>query len=178
MTIQITYPAPGESPPLKISMPFILLTGVLPISLARKCISFNFHQIPESNPASFKQTSLFPHPRKRPSRAAFPAHGLLGSRLVHPIHTRPGLREPTRLTYRPTYSSSKTAKPVHSSFTAVSCSAFRPVNWFKCPFNTLFSRYWRSNPPLNSDPACIAFRSLSASRFLGFVHRPGAGGAG
>ena len=34
------------------------------------------------------------------------------------------------------------------------------------------------NPSLNSDPACIAFRSLSASRFLGFVQRLGAGGAG
>jgi hypothetical protein len=34
------------------------------------------------------------------------------------------------------------------------------------------------NPALNSDPACIAFRSLSTFRFLGFVQRPGAGGAG
>jgi hypothetical protein len=34
------------------------------------------------------------------------------------------------------------------------------------------------NPPLNSDPACIAFRSLSASRFLGSAQRLGAGGAG
>ena len=34
------------------------------------------------------------------------------------------------------------------------------------------------NPPLNSDPACFGFRSLSTSRFLGFVHRLGAGGAG
>ena len=34
------------------------------------------------------------------------------------------------------------------------------------------------NPPLNSDPACIAFRSLSTSRYLGSVHRLGAGGAG
>ena len=34
------------------------------------------------------------------------------------------------------------------------------------------------NPPLNSDPACIAFRSLSTSRYLGFVQRFGAGGAG
>jgi len=34
------------------------------------------------------------------------------------------------------------------------------------------------NPPLNSDPACIAFRSLSTSRFLGFVQRLGAGVAG
>ncbi len=34
------------------------------------------------------------------------------------------------------------------------------------------------NPPLNSDPACIAFRSLSSTRFLGFVQRLGAGGAG
>ena len=34
------------------------------------------------------------------------------------------------------------------------------------------------NLPLNSVPACIAFRSLSASRFLGSVLRLGAGGAG
>jgi hypothetical protein len=34
------------------------------------------------------------------------------------------------------------------------------------------------NPPLNSDPAYIAYRSLSSSRFLGSVHRLGAGGAG
>jgi len=39
------------------------------------------------------------------------------------------------------------------------------------------SNYW-PNPPLNSDPACIAFRSLSTSRFLGSVQRLGAGGAG
>ena len=31
------------------------------------------------------------------------------------------------------------------------------------------------NPPLNSDPACIASRSLSAFRYLGSVHRLGAG---
>ena len=36
----------------------------------------------------------------------------------------------------------------------------------------------RPNPPLNSDLAYIAFRSLSSSRFLGFVQRLGAGGAG
>ena len=36
----------------------------------------------------------------------------------------------------------------------------------------------RPNLQLNSDPACIAFRSLSASRFPGFVLRLGAGGAG
>ena len=36
----------------------------------------------------------------------------------------------------------------------------------------------RPNIALNSDPACIAFRSLSTSRYLGFVHRLGAGGAG
>src|SRR5512133_1120252 len=36
----------------------------------------------------------------------------------------------------------------------------------------------RSNSPLNSDPACIAFRSLSTSRYLGFAQRLGAGGAG
>ena len=34
------------------------------------------------------------------------------------------------------------------------------------------------NLPLNSDPACIAFRSISTSRYLGFVQRLGAGGAG
>jgi len=34
------------------------------------------------------------------------------------------------------------------------------------------------NPPLNSDPACIAFRSLSAFRFLGSAQRFGAGVAG
>jgi hypothetical protein len=34
------------------------------------------------------------------------------------------------------------------------------------------------NPALNSDPACIAFRSLSTFRFLGSVHRLGAGVAG
>jgi hypothetical protein len=34
------------------------------------------------------------------------------------------------------------------------------------------------NPPLNSDPAHTVFRSLSASRFLGFAQRLGAGGAG
>ena len=33
------------------------------------------------------------------------------------------------------------------------------------------------NPPLKSDPACIAFRSLSCHVFLGFAHRLGAGGA-
>ena len=34
------------------------------------------------------------------------------------------------------------------------------------------------NLSLNSDPACIAFRSLSTFCYLGFVHRLGAGGAG
>ena len=34
------------------------------------------------------------------------------------------------------------------------------------------------NLPLHSDPACIAFRSLSTSRFLDSVQRLGAGGAG
>jgi len=34
------------------------------------------------------------------------------------------------------------------------------------------------NPPLNSDPACIAFRSLSTSCFLGSAQRFGAGVAG
>jgi hypothetical protein len=32
--------------------------------------------------------------------------------------------------------------------------------------------------PLKSDPACIAFRSLSAFRYPGFAHRLGAGVAG
>jgi hypothetical protein len=36
----------------------------------------------------------------------------------------------------------------------------------------------RPNPPLNSDPACTAFRSFSSSRFLGSAQRLGAGGAG
>ena len=36
----------------------------------------------------------------------------------------------------------------------------------------------RPNLALNSDPACIACRSLSTPRFLGSVHRLGAGGAG
>ena len=36
----------------------------------------------------------------------------------------------------------------------------------------------RPNPSLNSDPACIVLRSLSSTRFLGFVQRLGAGGAG
>ena len=34
------------------------------------------------------------------------------------------------------------------------------------------------NPPLNSGPACIVFRSFSTSRYLGSVQRLGAGGAG
>jgi len=34
------------------------------------------------------------------------------------------------------------------------------------------------NPPLNSDPACIAFRSLSAFRYPGSAQSLGAGGAG
>ena len=46
------------------------------------------------------------------------------------------------------------------------------------PNSHAFLSYWQPNPALHSDPACIAFRSLSASRFLGFVHRLGAGGAG
>jgi len=36
----------------------------------------------------------------------------------------------------------------------------------------------RSNLSLKSDPACIAFRSFSSFRYLGFVQRLGAGGAG
>jgi len=35
----------------------------------------------------------------------------------------------------------------------------------------------RPNLALKSDPACIAFRSLSTSRYLGSAHRLGAGGA-
>ena len=34
------------------------------------------------------------------------------------------------------------------------------------------------NPPLNSDPACIVFRSFFSSRYLGSAHRLGAGAAG
>ena len=34
------------------------------------------------------------------------------------------------------------------------------------------------NLSLNSDPACIAFRSFSCFRFLGFAHHLGAGVAG
>jgi len=34
------------------------------------------------------------------------------------------------------------------------------------------------NPRLNPDPTCIAFRSLSTSRFLGSAQRLGAGVAG
>jgi len=33
------------------------------------------------------------------------------------------------------------------------------------------------NPPLKSDPACIAFRSLSSFRYPGSARRLGAGGA-
>jgi len=33
-------------------------------------------------------------------------------------------------------------------------------------------------PPLNSDPACIVFRSFSSSVYLGFAKRLGAGGVG
>jgi hypothetical protein len=36
----------------------------------------------------------------------------------------------------------------------------------------------RPNPPLNPDPTCIAFRSLSLFCFLGFAQRLGAGGSG
>jgi len=42
--------------------------------------------------------------------------------------------------------------------------------------NTLHEE--RPNPALNPDPACIAFRSLSTSRFLGSARRLDAGGAG
>jgi hypothetical protein len=38
-------------------------------------------------------------------------------------------------------------------------------------------RHDTPNLALNPDPACIAFRSLSTTRFLGFVQRLGAGGA-
>ena len=41
-----------------------------------------------------------------------------------------------------------------------------------------FLRVGRPNLPLNSDPACIAFRSFSCPCFLGFAQRLGAGGAG
>ena len=34
------------------------------------------------------------------------------------------------------------------------------------------------NLSLNSDPACIVWRALSSSRYLGFAQRLGAGGAG
>jgi hypothetical protein len=34
------------------------------------------------------------------------------------------------------------------------------------------------NPALNSDPACIVFRSFSSFRFLDFAQRFGAGAAG
>ena len=44
-------------------------------------------------------------------------------------------------------------------------------------FSNLAIRSGRPNPPLNSDPACIVFRSLSCSRFLDSAHRLGAGGA-
>jgi hypothetical protein len=47
----------------------------------------------------------------------------------------------------------------------------------RCVFGLLLLGV-RPNPLLNSDPACITFRSLSASRFLGSAHRLGAGGAG
>jgi len=33
----------------------------------------------------------------------------------------------------------------------------------------------RPNPPLKSDPACIAFHSLSTSRYPGSARRLGAG---
>ena len=41
-----------------------------------------------------------------------------------------------------------------------------------------FQGFGVPNLPLNSDPACIAFRSLSSPCFLGFVQRLGAGVAG
>jgi hypothetical protein len=46
------------------------------------------------------------------------------------------------------------------------------------PMQTNESYAQQPNPPLNSDPARTIFRSLSASGFLGFVQRLGAGGAG
>ena len=45
-------------------------------------------------------------------------------------------------------------------------------------YNKKVPFHHRPNPALNSDPACIVFRSLSAPRFLGSAHRLGAGGAG
>jgi len=47
---------------------------------------------------------------------------------------------------------------------------------FRC--SSVFQRSGAPNRALHSDPACIAFRSLSATRFLGFAQRLGAGGAG
>ena len=48
-------------------------------------------------------------------------------------------------------------------------------NWI---YSNLIDSDEPPNPPLNSDPSCIAIRSLSASRFPGSAHRLGAGGAG
>ena len=52
-------------------------------------------------------------------------------------------------------------------------------NYFKIPKLLYTSGHpiGRPNPSLNSDPACIAFRSLSSSRFLGSAQRLDAGGA-
>jgi hypothetical protein len=49
-----------------------------------------------------------------------------------------------------------------------------PTLHWAFPFKAMFP----PNPPLNSDPACTAFRSFSSSRFLGSAQRLGAGGAG
>ena len=45
--------------------------------------------------------------------------------------------------------------------------------------NKTMAEYCRvvPNPPLKSDPACIAFRSLSAICYPGSAHRQGAGAA-
>ncbi|GLH73711.1 hypothetical protein GETHLI_22130 [Geothrix limicola] len=44
-------------------------------------------------------------------------------------------------------------------------------------YNPKMNSEARSNLSLKSDPACIAFRSLSIFRYLGSVRRLGAGGA-
>jgi hypothetical protein len=51
---------------------------------------------------------------------------------------------------------------------------------FSHPYLLSFTYGLGSGPnlSLNSDPACIVFRSFSSFVFLGFVQRLGAGGAG
>ena len=53
----------------------------------------------------------------------------------------------------------------------------QPLFEFRLTLRIPISAHMRPNPPLKSDPACIAFRSLSTSRFLGSAQRFGAGGA-